>query len=127
MVKILKSDNPKRSYAHLTFGVLKRIKFGFQSLRFTIGSIANWARNHYNYFQLSFNFSSKTFTVHIKHINSYDFLKIEKSKKKKKKKKHVFSVISPLGLFSSGRSTGQNTMSVKHYKNVTRAVKLGLF
>ncbi len=36
-------------------------------------SIANWVRNHQN-FRLQIWF--KTFTVHLKHINNYDFAKI---------------------------------------------------
>ena len=45
VVKIVKSDNPKRSYAHLTFGVLKSMKMEklafIVSKGFIIVSIAN--------------------------------------------------------------------------------------
>ena len=61
VVKILNLDNPKRSYVHLTFGVLKiwNGEIGFQSLRFIIASIANWARYHPNYSIYTSNFDLK--------------------------------------------------------------------
>ncbi len=76
---ILKSGNPKRSYAHLTFGVSKSISgdIGFQSFGFIIGLIANLARNAWKLHHLD----SGIFTVHLKHIKDYDFAKIFKKKK----------------------------------------------
>ncbi len=45
VVKVLKLDNPKQGYAHLTFRVVRSMigEIGFQSLELIIGSIANWA------------------------------------------------------------------------------------
>ena len=57
MVKILKLDNPKRSYTHLT--VLKSGEIGFEIFVFIIGSIANWVRNHQNYTIVASNFDLK--------------------------------------------------------------------
>ena len=50
---MVKSDNPKQSYAHLSYGVMKSMKIngeiGFESLGFIIVSIANLAKNHQTY------------------------------------------------------------------------------
>ena len=60
LVKILKSDNPKRSYAHLTFGVLKSMNWRSQLSKFGVfWSIVNWARNHQNYTIKVSNFDPK--------------------------------------------------------------------
>ena len=61
VVKILKSDTSKWSYAHLIFEVLKvwNGEIGFQSSRFIIASIANWARNNQNYTIYASNFDLK--------------------------------------------------------------------
>ncbi len=58
VVKILKSDNPKRSYANLTFEVLKSMKFRIRLSKFVVYHWVNsqLGKNHQNYTGKAANF-----------------------------------------------------------------------
>ncbi len=98
VVEILKSDNPKRSYVHLTFGVLKSIEWRNWLLKFGVYHCVNCqlVQKSSKFHHLGFKFLSKPFTVQLKHKNNYDFAKISKSKKITPT--HIFSHMSIWGL-----------------------------
>ena len=99
VVKIWKSNNPKRSYMDiwpLGYWEVWNREISFQSLGFIIGSIANWAKNHQNYTIYASHFDLKLSAVHLKHIQNLWFcnnLKIAE-----KSPPQVYSAIS--GTFS---------------------------
>ncbi len=80
VVKILKSDNPKWSYDHLTFEVLKSMKWRNKLSKFAVYHWVNWILNKKSskLHQLHFKFWSKTFTVYLKHIKKLWFCKNRK-------------------------------------------------
>ncbi len=94
----MKLDNPKGSYAHLTFGVLKSTKWRNRLSKFVV---YHWINGHLSQkslklHHLGFKFWSKTFTHRFITHNNYDFVKI--SKLIKVTPKGIFSHISIWGL-----------------------------
>ena len=70
MVKILKSDNRTQSYAHMTFGVLKSMKWRNRLSKFWVYHWFNsqLGQKSSKLHHLGFKFWPKTFTQHFKHI-----------------------------------------------------------
>ena len=68
VVKILILDNPKQRCNHLTFGVLKGMKFRklYHRINYQLGQKSSKLHS------LGFKCQSKTFIVHLKYINNYD-------------------------------------------------------
>ena len=81
--RILKSDNPKWSYAHSTIGLLKSMEWRNRLSKFGVNHWVNdqAGQKSSKLHHLFFKFGSKTFSVHSKHTNNYDLAKIWKPKK----------------------------------------------
>ncbi len=73
-------DNPKWSYAHLTFGVLKSMKWRNRLSKFVVYHWINGqlGQKSLKLHHLGFKFWSKTFTHWFITHNNYDFAKISK-------------------------------------------------